>query len=72
MHAEDFTANYPAPVFGRNKKHLSKGWASVQDYLTKWRLKLSPGKTVRSAFYVRNHCVRNQQKLVENNQEKSI
>jgi len=72
MHADDVTVIYPAPVFGRNKKHLTKDRASVQDYLTKWRLELSPGKTIRSAFHVRNHCVRNQLKLVENYQEKSI
>ena len=46
---------FSALTFSQSEKNLTEDMSTVQEYLSKWRLKLSTNKTVCSVFHIRNH-----------------
>jgi len=55
LYADDVALTFSAPIFTQSEKNLSNDMVIVQEYLAKWRLKLSTNKTVCSVFHIRNY-----------------
>jgi len=55
IYAYDVALTFSDPTFRQTEKNLAEDMATVQEYLSKWRLKLSTNKTVCSVFHIRNH-----------------
>ena len=60
IYADDVALTFSAPTFSQSEKNLTEDVTTVQEYLSKWRLKLSTNKTVCSVFHIRNHHARYQ------------
>ena len=69
MYADDIALTIAGPTFKQVEDIISHDMNIVQNYLKRWRLKLSKNKTVSSALHIRSHQVNKQLKLCLDQQQ---